>query len=199
MDHEGFPRNDINFGELANYRNLKRRKAELNNDHCALMKQIESKLFALHAAFKPSPEQQEWSKETSQPQNAFVKVEKREKNQEKQEKHEHKIDYLTPFARIGLAEEDSPAWRGGVREGDLLSEFGEINIYSLDWKKQIAGAVKEGEAVRLVVMRKVEGEKASEFPCFELKDKQTYQKMVLEVVPGRWKGRGLLGCQINPL
>ena len=58
VDHEGFPRNDINFGELANYRNLKRRKAELNNDHSALMKQIEGKLFALHAAFKPSPEQQ---------------------------------------------------------------------------------------------------------------------------------------------
>lgn len=40
VDREGFPRNDIDFGEIANYRNLKRRKAELNNDHFALMKQI---------------------------------------------------------------------------------------------------------------------------------------------------------------
>ena len=40
VDHEGFPRADLDFGELANYRNLKRRRAELNNDHLALMKDI---------------------------------------------------------------------------------------------------------------------------------------------------------------
>ena len=27
VDHEGFPRSDLDFGELANYRNLKRRRA----------------------------------------------------------------------------------------------------------------------------------------------------------------------------
>jgi DNA-binding ferritin-like protein (Dps family) len=54
VDHEGFPRNDIDFGELANYRSLKRRTAELNNDHYALMKEIEIKLFALHATLKPT-------------------------------------------------------------------------------------------------------------------------------------------------
>ena len=37
---EGFPREDIDFGELSNFRNLKRRKAELNNDHVKLMKEI---------------------------------------------------------------------------------------------------------------------------------------------------------------
>jgi hypothetical protein len=82
----------------------------------------------------------------------------------------------------------------------LLSEFGEINIYSLDWKKQLPSVVRESEPVRVVVMRKVEGEKENtENPIFELKDKQKYYKMTLFVVPGRWKGRGLLGCQINPL
>lgn len=45
VDAEGFPRADIDFGELSDYRNLKRRKVELNNDHVALMKQIEKKLF----------------------------------------------------------------------------------------------------------------------------------------------------------
>jgi 26S proteasome non-ATPase regulatory subunit 9 len=38
VDAEGFPRSDIDFGELSNYRNLKRKFAELNNDHLALMK-----------------------------------------------------------------------------------------------------------------------------------------------------------------
>jgi len=87
-----------------------------------------------------------------------------------------------------------------MRESDLLSEFGEINIYSLDWKKQLPSTVREGEPVRVVVMRKMEGEKEStEYPVFELKDQQKYYKMTLSVLPGRWKGRGLLGCQINPL
>ena len=40
--------------------------------------------------------------------------------------------------------------------GDLLSEFDEINIYSLDWQKQIPGVVKEGIALKVVVMRKVD-------------------------------------------
>jgi hypothetical protein len=49
-------------------------------------------------------------------------------------------------------------------------------------------------------MRKVEeGNTAAAFPVFELKDKQSYWKIILQVLPGRWKGRGLLGCQINPI
>jgi hypothetical protein len=48
-------------------------------------------------------------------------------------------------------------------------------------------------------MRKVDEEKTeTTFPMFELKDKNSYWKITLQVLPGRWKGRGLLGCQINP-
>lgn len=124
VDSEGFPRSDIDFGELSNYRNLKRRKAELNNDHYALMKEIETKLFSLHASYKPQTEQT-WEKETTQPQpqNAFLKAGKKEKEMIKEEKPVSKIDYLTPFAKISLVSEGSPAWKGGVRAGDLLSEF----------------------------------------------------------------------------
>jgi DNA-binding ferritin-like protein (Dps family) len=38
---------------LSNYRNLKRRREELNNDHSALMKEIEKRLFIV---FKPEEE-----------------------------------------------------------------------------------------------------------------------------------------------
>ncbi len=50
IDPQGFPRSNLDFGELSNYRNLKRRREELNNDHSALMKEIEKKLFIV---FKP--------------------------------------------------------------------------------------------------------------------------------------------------
>lgn len=59
VDHEGFPRADIDFGELSNYRNLKRQKAELNNDHFVLMKNIEKKLFALHDSFPEIAEEEQ--------------------------------------------------------------------------------------------------------------------------------------------
>jgi hypothetical protein len=44
-----------------------------------------------------------------------LKVEKREKAVEKEEKQITKIDYLTPFAKITLAHENSPSWKGGIR------------------------------------------------------------------------------------
>lgn len=55
MDSEGFPRADLDFGELADYRNTKRRLNELNNDHLALMKNIESKLYLLHEQKRNDP------------------------------------------------------------------------------------------------------------------------------------------------
>ena len=49
----------------------------------------------------------------------------------------------------------------------------------------------------MIMMRKhVEG---SAFPFFELKDKKLYDKVELKLVPCKWEGRGLLGCNIEPL
>ena len=65
------------------------------------------------------------------------------------------IDYLTPFAKISLVECESPAEKGGLKTGDLLSEFSEVNIYTIDSIKQIPKYVKEGLDVPVIVMRKV--------------------------------------------
>ena len=51
-------------------------------------------------------------------------------------------------------EKSSPAAKGGLVAGDLLSEFSEINIYSIDNLKQIPKYVKEGLEIPLVVLRK---------------------------------------------
>ena len=72
-----------------------------------------------------------------------------------EEKISTKIDYLTPFSRVSIVFEGSPAEKAGLKVGDLLSELAEINIYSLDWQKQIAGVVKEGIPLKLVVMRPI--------------------------------------------
>lgn len=90
-----------------------------------------------------------------------------------------KIDYLTPFAKVSLVSEGSPAFLAGLKVGDLLSEFGEINIYSLDWLKQIPGEVQEGRAIRIVVMRQREVGQNEKESIFVLKDGNSYQKIEL--------------------
>ena len=80
-----------------------------------------------------------------------------------------------------------------------MSELGEINIYALDWQKQIVSVVKEGIPLNVVIMRKVDSENKVEGKVFELKDGNKYEKMILELIPGKWEGRGLLGCKIDPL
>jgi hypothetical protein len=37
-----------------------------------------------------------------------------------------------------------------------VSEFADTNVYALDWMKQIKEAVKEGVAVKVVILRLVE-------------------------------------------
>ena len=56
LDSEGFPRSDLNYGDLEEYRNLKKRYNELNNDHKKLMLEIEHGLFGLHSSFLHDPE-----------------------------------------------------------------------------------------------------------------------------------------------
>ena len=49
-----------------------------------------------------------------------------------------------PFAKIGKVEADSPAFEGGIKEGDLLLRFG-----SIDYKnhRNLSGAVSRNENV----------------------------------------------------
>ena len=88
-----------------------------------------------------------------------------------------KIDYLTPFARVSLVSEHSPAAAAGMQPADLLSEFADINIYSLDWLKQLPTAVKEGQPVRIVLLRKTEEAASVENQVFLLKDGSCYRKI----------------------
>lgn len=83
------------------------------------------------------------------------------------------IDYLTPFAKISLVENGSPADLGGIKVNDLLNEFSEINIYTPDNIKQIPYHVKENHELKICVMRPVnEDEKGKYEKVFTLKDQK---------------------------
>ena len=49
MDSEGFPRADIDFGELTIYRQLKQKLDIINNDLTNHMKKIEKSLVDYHS------------------------------------------------------------------------------------------------------------------------------------------------------
>mmetsp|Transcript_35538 Transcript_35538/g.32033 ORF Transcript_35538/g.32033 Transcript_35538/m.32033 type:complete len:160 (-) Transcript_35538:323-802(-) len=86
VDEEGFPRKDLDFAELADYKDKKRRFNELNNDYKALMKEIEKKLFALHSTYKGKEGEEqkfgEENKETTEPE--IIDPEKQKRIEEKQ-------------------------------------------------------------------------------------------------------------------
>lgn len=106
------------------------------------MKDIESKLFAFHATQLGLKNNENWSNETNQPKANFMKNKPAQEEPVKKNEESQKIDYLTPFARIDSVAPGSPAEKCGLQAGDLVSEFDEVMIYSMDWKKQIASSVK---------------------------------------------------------
>ena len=59
--------------------------------------------------------------------------------------------------------------------------------------------MKEGHPMKIVIMREVSGEEKPEGEVFLLKNGKNYQKRELMLTPGRWEGRGLLGCKIDSI
>lgn len=99
----------------------------------------------------------------------------------------------------------SPAEAAGMKVGDLLSEFSEVNIYTMEPFKQIPRFVKEGLKIKLILLRKMTDSQEQELymsqgiKCYQLKDKNHYAKLEIEVIPSQWIGKGLLGCKIDPI
>lgn len=51
---------------------------------------------------------------------------------------------------------NSPAEKADLKVGDFVSEFSEVNIYTINNLKEIPKYVKEGKPVDIVVLRRVE-------------------------------------------
>lgn len=98
---------------------------------------------------------------------------------------------------ITMVAEGSPAAKAGLAVGDLISEMGPVNVYSVDWREQLPTVVKEGVSMSVVVMRKTPKTEEGQKSLFLLKDGHHYLKIMLQLTPARWEGRGLLGCILD--
>lgn len=132
VDEEGYPRADVN---LYHIRNARHNISCLQNDHKAIMAEIEEALHRLHAREKAKREQDEAEAQG--------------------EAMEQQVTLSTPFARVDAVTQGSPACGAGLRVGDEVIEFGSVNTENFQNLQNIASVVQhsEGKPLRVTVIR----------------------------------------------
>lgn len=95
----------------------------------------------------------------------------------------------TPFAKIDAVANLSPAKTAGLQAGDLLLQFGSIDLSNhrnlTGLMPVVTAAADAQQAVSLTVLRQQE-------------DSANKVVVQLDLVPKPWPGRGLIGCYIIP-
>lgn len=159
VDAEGFPRDDI---DLYQVRTARHNIICLQNDHKALMKQVEEALHQLHAREKEKHARDE----------AEALAEAMSQSQ----------SLPQPFAKVNTVTPGSPASVSGLQVDDEIVEFGSVNVNNFQNLQNIATVVQhsEGRPLSVTVIR-------------------GGRKVHVGLIPKRWAGKGLLGCNIIPL
>ncbi|XP_035514627.1 26S proteasome non-ATPase regulatory subunit 9 [Morone saxatilis] len=137
VDEEGYPRADVNVYQI---RTARHNISCLQNDHKAIMVEIEEALHKLHAREKAKREQDE--------------------TEAVDEAMEQQVTLPPPFARVDAVTQGSPACGAGLRVGDGVIEFGSVNTGNFQNLQNIASVVQhsEGKPLRVTVVR--DGQKA---------------------------------------
>ncbi|CAH1365111.1 unnamed protein product [Tenebrio molitor] len=161
VDSEGFPINSIDVYQV---RHARHRIICLQNDHKAIMKQIEN---GLQGYYSGSNDNQT---------NGIHDVEM------KNNVEDHFVRHETPFAKITLVSPSSPAEIAGLCENDEIVEFGSVNSTNFKSVADVASVVQHSEGSEVIV-----------------KLKRGTRFRTVQLVPKKWHGRGLLGCNIDVL
>ncbi|GMF33257.1 unnamed protein product [Phytophthora lilii] len=94
---------------------------------------------------------------------------------------------LVPFAQILSVTENSPAMQATLKSGDLLVEFGGIVSSTPKCLVAMADCVQKNvnNIVPVVFLRLTE-------------TVDYFEELRVSLCPQKWKGKGLLGCQLSP-
>ncbi|XP_075390173.1 26S proteasome non-ATPase regulatory subunit 9 [Tenrec ecaudatus] len=165
VDCEDYPRSDV---DLYQVRSARHRIVCLQNDHKAVMKQVEEALHQLHARDK-----EKQARDLAEAQN------------EAQSQSPDLSESPCPtqaFAKVNSISPGSPASLAGLQLEDAIVEFGSVNARNFQSLQNVANVVQhsEGKPLNVTVIRRGE-------------------RHQLRLVPTRWAGKGLLGCNILPL
>ncbi|GAB1608017.1 26S proteasome non-ATPase regulatory subunit 9-like [Argonauta hians] len=157
VDREGYPRADI---DLYAVRIARQKIICLQNDHKALMKEIEEELHRIHA--KAREEKAQMGDTCSGTVALDTKLE--------------------PFAKIDRVDPGSPAYAANLTVGDEVIRFGSIQSVNFNTLKDLSKVVQHSVNKTMSVTVRRNG-----------KDQR------LSLVPQKWSGPGLLGCNIVPM
>lgn len=165
VDCEGYPRSDV---DLYQVRTARHSIACLQNDHKAVMKQVEEALHRLHARDKEK--------------QARDMAEAQEEAMSQSLGPSEGPSPPRAFARVNSVSPGSPAGIAGLQVDDEIVEFGSVNTQNFQALQNIGTVVQhsEGKPLNVTVIRRGERHR-------------------LRLVPTRWAGKGLLGCNIIPL
>jgi len=204
VDAEGFPRSDIDIWSIAEVR---KKVVMLQNDHIALMKQIEGLLleaFKSNDNHNPQDEQANDDNKVEQKTQETAKaasnqiVDEKEKQDiiasmkafisnasmetsETNERQSDDLQALQPFYVIDKIFDHSPSYTAGLKCGDLIVQFGSMT-HSNQSAKLMQEIVKQSinKQIPVIVRRNPEG------------------IVALTLTPQQWDGKGLLGCHLTP-
>ncbi|XP_036322875.1 26S proteasome non-ATPase regulatory subunit 9 [Rhagoletis pomonella] len=170
VDADGFPRNDIDVFQV---RQARQQIICLQNDHKALMKEIEKQMHKLHA---------EAAEERAQGLSHKASGMHLEDDSEMSNTSNGSCASSTALAiaKVNMINPGSPAEEAGLKVGDELLEFGTINCRN--FQKDL---IQFGIIVRHMQNQRI-----------PLKIKRGNQHLELILIPKTWSGRGLLGCNI---
>jgi len=132
VDAEGYPRADVNVYQI---RMARHSISCLQNDHKAIMVEIEEALHRLHAKEKAKRDQDEAEAQA--------------------ESMDQEVSLPPAFARVDAVTQGSPACRAGLRVGDEIIEFGSVNTANFQNLQNIASVVQhsEGKPLSIAVIR----------------------------------------------
>jgi 26S proteasome non-ATPase regulatory subunit 9 len=139
------------------------------------MKEIEGLLYDLHQSTLPTPHVETSASCTDEREASVLPA-------QPQDTAPARAASSVPFATIDLVHENSPSWLDGLRPGDRLLQFGDVDAENHRNLAALADVVRSsvGSAIRVVVER---GGTTAE----------------LAVTPRPWAGRGVLGCLFHPI
>ncbi|KAI8118374.1 hypothetical protein FF38_05238 [Lucilia cuprina] len=168
VDAEGFPRNDIDVYQV---RQARQQIICLQNDHKALMKEIEQLMHELHAEAKQAQTSQQLS-------HKAAGMNLNDSSSDDSEMAEALP--LKPILKVKNVAPGSPAEEAGLRINDEICEFGSANANNFNKKLEtIANIVKHMSDRRV-----------------PLKVLRNNELLDLILIPHTWSGPGLLGCNI---
>lgn len=160
---DGYPRDDL---DIAQIRTTRARIVYLRNDYKTLMSKIELGLHEHHASYQASNSSLA-SGSSQEPMRSGSAA-----------TDQGLID--TPFAKVNSVVPGSPADDAGLKAGDRVRRFGDVNWLNHEKLSKVAEIVQRNQGRNVVV-----------------KVVRNTEELTLQLIPrSNWGGRGLLGCHL---